>query len=70
MTETQANQPVFQTPNPKQLKKAAKEDPIQEREGAKEMDVADDADDSKQIGREVSTEMANSQATITNLGGH
>ncbi|MDX2243538.1 MAG: hypothetical protein NW224_22890 [Leptolyngbyaceae cyanobacterium bins.302] len=72
MTEKPKNQPVFQTPNPEELKKAAKEDPIHEREGAEEADVTDEfADkDSEQIGREVSEEMANSQTTIANLGGH
>jgi len=30
---------VFQTPNPAELKQAAKEDPIQEREGNREADV-------------------------------
>lgn len=72
MTEKQANQPVFQTPNPDELKKAAQEDPIHEREGAEEADVAGEfvEDQSAQMGREISEDMANSQTTIANLGGH
>lgn len=73
MTEPQANQPVFHTPNPEELKQAAQEDPIQEREGAKEADVAAGEfaqDPSAQREREVSEDLANSQVTIANLGGH
>lgn len=72
MTEKQANQPVFQTPNPEELKKAAQEDPIHERECVKEAEVAGEfaGDESEQMGREASEDMANSQTTIANLGGH
>lgn len=71
MTEPQVNQPGFQTPNPEALKEAAQVDSIQEREGATEIETAEALDaDSEQLGREVSAEMANSQTTIANLGGH
>jgi hypothetical protein len=73
MTEPQTNQaqPVFQTPNPEELKQAAQDDPIQERAGAEAIETADaPVADSEQIGREISAEMANSQAAIANLGGH
>lgn len=73
MTESQANQhqPVFQTPNPDKLKEAAEKDPIQDRLGAEETETADaPVADSDQMGREISGEMAQSQAAIANLGGH
>ncbi|MDX2228639.1 MAG: hypothetical protein NW220_03315 [Leptolyngbyaceae cyanobacterium bins.349] len=72
MTQNQSNQPPFQTPNPEELKEAAKTDPIYEREGAKEADIAGEfaADSSESLGREVAEDMANSQVTIANLGGH
>ena len=72
MPENQADQPLFQTPNPTELKKAAEDDPLQDREGAKEADVAGEfaEDASAEMGREVSAKMANSQTTIANLGGH
>ncbi len=68
---------VFQTPNPTQLKAEAKEDPIQEREGAQEVDVADihlgkedpNVED-EEMGREASAEMSHSPITTTNLSGH
>jgi len=72
MSQNQADQPLFQTPNPEELKKAAKEDPIPTRadtaEAAVEGDFADDP--SANMGREASADMANSQVTIANLGGH
>jgi len=72
MTKPQANQPVFQTPNPEELKKAAQEDPIPERENAREADLIDEGatDSADQLGQEISAEMAHSQATIANLSGH
>lgn len=63
----------FPTPNPEELKKAAQTDPIHQREGAQETDVIDksaDEEASEQFGREASVDMANSQTTIANLGGH
>lgn len=71
-TEHSSEQPVFQTPNPTELKKAAQEDPIHKREGEQETDPVDPSADeaAEQLGREVSAEMANSQAAIANLGGH
>ncbi|MBF2027987.1 MAG: hypothetical protein IGS48_14690 [Oscillatoriales cyanobacterium C42_A2020_001] len=67
-----SEKPVFQTPNPAELKKAAQEDPIHKREGEEEADVVDRSADeeAEQLGREASAEMANSQTTIANLGGH
>lgn len=73
MTEPQANQhqPVFQTPNPEELKKATQEDPIQARAAAEGIETADaPSDNSEQMGREISAKMAHSQTAIANLGGH
>lgn len=67
------NQTNFPTPNPEELKKAAQEDPIHKREGEQEADIIDksaDEEASEQFGREASADMANSQTTIANLGGH
>jgi hypothetical protein len=65
---------VFQTPNPTELKKATEQDPIHKREGAVEADVAspeqNSDEEAAQMGREASADMANSQTTIANLGGH
>lgn len=71
MTEPQAHQPVFQTPDPEALKAAAKADPIHEREGAKETDIVHDVtDETDQLGQETAVADAHSQTTTANLGGH
>ncbi|MBD2020769.1 hypothetical protein H6F43_11305 [Leptolyngbya sp. FACHB-36] len=69
----QINNPPFQTPNPTELKKAAKIDPIQERDPDQpEADVYEDIDDAErqQFGRQGAAEMANSPITQANRGGH
>lgn len=40
-TDKDSNKPVFNTPNPSELKAAAKDDPIQEREDSQEADVVE-----------------------------
>ncbi len=71
MTEPQAHQPVFQTPDPEALKAAAQADPIHEREGSKETDIVHDVtDDNDTLGQETAIADTHSQVAIANLGGH
>jgi hypothetical protein len=53
----------FQTPNPEELKKAAAEDPIHEREGAKETNIVENVSEGG------SANLENSQTIISSLGG-
>ena len=70
----QSNDTPFNTPNPSELKKAAKEDPIFDNESDQEGDVivehpAKDGIHAEELGRETAADLANSQTTIANLGG-
>lgn len=69
----QMNNPPFQTPNPTELKQAAKTDPIQERNPDQpEADVyeghIDDAE-RQEFGRQGAAEMAESPITQVYRGG-
>lgn len=69
----QAN--LFNTPNPTELKKAAKEDPIAERDSSHEATdmVGTPTTDSKepeQLGAEVGVETSRSPIVEANLSGH
>ena len=61
---TKNSETNFQTPNPEELKKAAKEDPLHKREGAKEADVIE-----KLLQDDEAEGFENSQTIVSNLGG-
>ncbi|MBM0742733.1 hypothetical protein JOY44_14145 [Phormidium sp. CLA17] len=70
----QSNDIPFNTPNPSELKKAVKEDPVFDKDD-QEGDVivehpAKDGVHAEELGRENAADLGNSQTTIANLGGH
>lgn len=72
-TESQNNiqDNVFQTPNPAELKSAAKEDPIHKRDGASETEAPESGTrDDAEIGRENAVDLANSHVVKANISAH
>ena len=66
------NEPLFRTPNPSELKEAAREDPIQDRPSAQESDTNDDQINTSEAGvdRLGVAEMKDSQVIRANISGH
>jgi hypothetical protein len=72
MANVSPKEPVFQTPNPTELKQAAKVDPISDREDQEATVDQDGADDRAESdsGVEQASKMANSQiSTIARTPG-
>lgn len=69
---SQPNEPLFQTPNPIELKEAAQQDPIHERASAQESDTNDDEINTSEAGvdRLGVAEMEGSQVIRANVSGH
>ncbi len=70
----QSNDTPFNTPNPSDLKKAAKEDPVFDKDD-QEGDVivehpAKDGVHAEELGQENAADLGNRQTTIASLGGH
>jgi hypothetical protein len=61
---------LFNTPNPTELKKAAKEDPIHERESTHEADVVDQHPNDQKLGQERDPDVGDEQIIKANISGH
>jgi hypothetical protein len=65
--DPEPNKPLFRTPNPTELKEAAKEDPIHDRDSAQESDTKQDDTEVERLGV---ADMLNSQVIRANTSGH
>ena len=61
------NEPLFRTPNPTELKEAAKQDPIHDRDSAQESDPNQDDTEVDRLGV---ADMSDSQVVKANISGH
>lgn len=71
MTDSKANDSLFHTPNPNELKQAAKAAPPQDRAHQVDTDMAKTGlEDKPELSEEGAAERVDSQVTKVNLSGH